>query len=280
AFLADAFIKNMHYDELARRILTASGPLSDHGEGAFLVAHGAMGGSPEAVAGATARVFLGVQIQCAQCHDHPYDKRYKQEDFYGFAAFFARTRGRPFDPGGGAKKTVALFDVPNGQIKMKKHGSDEEVEVRPRFLGRDPAHRPTDLRRAVLAREVVASDLFAKAVVNRTWAELFGRGIVDPWDDLGGERDPDHPRLLELLAADFVAGGHDLRHLLRTIALSEAYGRAATGGGDGAEKLFARAGVRPLPPETLFRSLVVATGIAESAARRLGEEELQKKLEQ
>src|SRR5262249_52080059 len=108
----------------------------------------------------------------------------------------------------------------------------------------------------------------------------FGRGIVDPWDDLGGEHDPDHPRLLELLAADFVAGGHDLRHLLRTIALSEAYGRAATGGGDGAEKLFARAAVRPLPPATLFPSLVVAPGIAESAARRLGEEELQKKLEQ
>src|SRR5262249_40024986 len=155
-FLVDAFAKDTPYDALARRILTATGPLSDHGEGAFLVAHGAMGGSPEAAAGAAARVFLGLQIQCAQCHDHPYDKRWKQQDFYGFAAFFARTRGKPFDPGVGAKKTVALFDVPFGQIKMKKHGTDEEVEVRPRFLGRDPEHGSGDLRRVVLAREIVA----------------------------------------------------------------------------------------------------------------------------
>jgi uncharacterized protein DUF1553 len=163
---------------------------------------------------------------------------------------------------------------------MKKHGTDEEVEVRPRFLGHDPPHGPTDLRRVVLAREIVASDLFAKAAVNRTWAELFGRGIVDPWDDLGGEHDPDHPPLLELLAADFVAHRYDLKHLLGTIVLSEAYGRAASGGGDGAETAFARAAVRPLPPEALFRSLLVATGIQESAARRLSEEEIAKKLEQ
>jgi hypothetical protein len=251
AFLVDAFAKNLPLDEMARRILTASGPLVDHGEGGFIFAHLGMGGSPEALAGATARIFLGLQIQCAQCHDHPYDRRYKQEDFYGLAAFFARTRAKP----------LALFDVLGGQIKMKKHGTGEEIEVRPHFLGRDPAHGYLEPRRTVLAREIIASDLFAKAAVNRTWAELFGRGIVDPWDDLGGEHDRDHPPLLALLAADLVAQKYDLRQLLRRIVLSEAYGRASIGGSAGAEKLFARAAVRPLGPEALFRSLVTATGV-------------------
>jgi hypothetical protein len=278
AFLVDAFARGLPYDELARKVLTATGPLAEHGEGGFLVTRGGMGGSPEAVAGATARIFLGLSLQCAQCHDHPYDPRYKQEDFYGLAAFFARTRARPADAGDG-KKTVELFDVRVGQIQMKKHGTDEEIAIRPRFLGREPAHTADDLRRPVLAREIIASDLFAKAVVNRTWAHLFGRGLVEPRDDLGGEHDPEHPPTLTLLASDFVAHGYDLRSLLATIVLSEAYGRASTGGSDGAEAAFARAAVRPMPPEALFRSLYVATGLRDSSARRLSPEEIDRKLE-
>ena len=281
AFLVDAFARDLPYDDLTRRILGATGPLSERGEGGFVAAHLAGGGSPETLAGATARVFLGVQIQCAQCHDHPYDRRYRQEDFWGLAAFFARTKTRPFDMGDGSgKKTLVLFDVPKGQAIMKKHGTGEDVIVAPRFLGREPEHAEGDTRRAVLAREIVASDLFAKAAVNRTWAELFGRGIVDPWDDLGGERDADHPRLLVLLADDFTARRYDLKALIRNVVLCEAYGRASAGGAGGAEKVFARASVRPLLPEALFRSLVVASGLEEAAAMRLAPETLQKKLEQ
>jgi len=278
-FLAGVFARNLPFDEMTRRILDASGPVDQRGEAGFVAAHLAGGGSPEAAAGATARIFLGLQIQCAQCHDHPYDKRYKQEDFWGLAAFFARTKTRPFDATEMGKKTLVVFDVPKGQAVMKKHGTNEDVVVAPRFLGRDPAHAFGDTRRAVLAREVVASDLFAKAAVNRTWAELFGRGIVDPWDDLGGESD-EHPAVLKLLAADFVAHKYDFRALLREIVLSEAYGRAASGGSDEAEKVFARAAVRPLPPEALFRSLIVATGLEKAAAKRLSPEEIQKKLGQ
>jgi hypothetical protein len=282
AFLADAFARNVPYDQLTHQILEADGPLSDHGAGGFVAAHLFGGGSPEALAGATARIFLGLQIQCAQCHDHPYDKRYKQEDFWGFAAFFARTKTRPLDMTDAGKKTLVLFDVPQGQAIMKKHGTNEDVDVivAPRFLGRDPAHTAGDSRRPVLAREIVASDLFAKALVNRTWAELFGRGIVDPWDDLGGEHDSDHPPLLELLAADLVARHYDFKALVRVIVLSEAYGRASSGGSDEAEKVFARASVRPLLPEALFRSFVVASGIDDVAARRLSADQVDRKLQQ
>jgi Protein of unknown function (DUF1549)/Protein of unknown function (DUF1553) len=289
-YLADAFAKDLPYDQLTHQILEADGSLVDHGEGGFVAAHLFGGGSPEALAGATARIFLGLQIQCAQCHDHPYDTRTKQEDFWGFAAFFARTKARPFDMTEAEKeptrKTLVVFDVPQGQAIMKKHGSNEDVVVAPRFLGRDPAHAAGEGRRPVLAREIVASNLFAKALVNRTWAELFGRGIVDPWDDLGGETD-EQPPLLELLAADTVAKKYDFKALVRAIVLSKAYGLASSGGDDGpggdgakAEAVFARAAVRPLLPEALFRSLVVASGIDEVATRRLSHEQVEKKLAQ
>jgi hypothetical protein len=280
-FLVDAFARDVPYDAMVRRLLEAVGPLAERGEGGFVAAHLAGGGSLEALTGATARVFLGVQLQCAQCHDHPYDKRYKQEDFWGLAAFYARTRTRNMDLGDmGGKKSLVVFDVPRGQTKMKKHGTDTEVVVQPRFLGRAGGADGRVVRRAALADAVVGSDLFAKALVNRTWAELFGRGLVDPWDDLGGENDSDHPRTLVALADELRRSGYDVRALLRTLVLSEAYGRASSGGSDGAERVFARAAVRPLSAETLFRSLVVATGTEEIAARRLSTEELQKKLAQ
>jgi hypothetical protein len=130
----------------------------------------------------------------------------------------------------------------------------------------------------VLARGVVGSDLFAKAAVNRAWAHMFGRGLVEPWDDLGGEHDPSHPALLVRLANDFVAHGHDLAWLYRTIALSDAYARGSRGDGDPAAaiRVFARAAVRPLAAEPLVSSLVVATKIDD--AMRGDEDSIQRRL--
>jgi hypothetical protein len=134
-----------------------------------------------------------------------------------------------------------------------------------------------------VARAIIESDLFAKEAVNRTWADLFGRGLVDPYDDLGGEHDPAHPPLLTELSRSFAAQGYDLRWLMRAIVLSDAYGRSSSGGtGDPAalERTFARAAVRPLQPEQLFRSLVTATGFDDVMARKLGEDAAEKKMEQ
>jgi hypothetical protein len=316
---------------MAREMLTFSGEILPSGPGVFVASH-VKGGGAETMASATARLFLGVQIQCAQCHDHPYDDRYKQEDFYGFAAFFARTKTKqekiaalaaPGDAAtltataapaatamaaadgmggetGGAEmaaleraaskdnKIYTVFDKPNGQMKFKKTGADKETVVQPRFFGRTVAPLPGEGRRDTLARAIVASDLFAKTFVDRTWAQLFGRGIVEPWDDLGGENDPKHPPLLTRLADDFRASGYDIKHLLRLLVQSRAYGLTSSIPSSAASSAsasapasasaipnsvaaappppdptasFARAAVRRLTPEELFRSLIVATGV-------------------
>jgi hypothetical protein len=300
SYFVTAFNENWRYDRVATDILTATGTLRDNPAGAFLVAREKGGGGPEAAAGATARIFLGLQIQCAQCHDHPYDKRWKQTDFYGLVGYFARTKTRR-DKGEGKLKsaeairaaqlgadkagnlpdgmmtaammsmapTYELYDQNRGEAKMHAPGATKDVVVKPRFLGRALPEPPGEPRRQTLARAIVASDLFAKALVARIWAQLFGAGLVDPWDDLGAEADPKHPKLLVTLAEDFRKSGHDFKALLRLLVLSNAYARSsapAPGGADdagAAVRAFARARVRPLAPEQLFRSLLVATGADE-----------------
>jgi hypothetical protein len=130
-------------------------------------------------------------------------------------------------------------------------------------------------RRETLARAMVGSELFAKAAVNRAWASLLGHGVVDPWDDLGGEG-ADHPELLDRLAAEFAAGGYDLKKLYKAIVLSDAYARSARGPeSKEATAEFARAPLRLLSADQLFDSLLVATGL-----ERAGRGKFRKQVEQ
>ena len=144
--------------------------------------------------------------------------------------------------------------------------------VAPKFLGRTISIKDDQSRREALADAIVESDLFAKAVVNRTWASLMGRGLVEPWDELGGENDPSHPPVLEYLAAGFVRSGYDHRALLETIVLSDAYQRssAALSPDENGTRVaaFAQAPVRPMSAEQLFRSLMMATGVENVRGRR------------
>jgi hypothetical protein len=314
-YLVQAFNENTRYDRLTHALLTATGDVRENGAAAFFAARARGGGGPEAVAGAAARIFLGLSIQCAQCHDHPYDTRWKQQDFYGLVAYFARTRVRrektmpgmdAMDDMAGAagngngggngmpnKVSFGVHEVRRGEARMRAPRSETEVVVAPRFLG-----RPTEAglasgepRRHTLARAVLASDLFPKAMVARTWAQLFGAGVVDPWDDLGAENDPQHPPLLDSLARDFRAGGFDIKALLRRMVLSAAYARssvpapvpgtnasaglatdAADAAGAAAVRAFARARVRPLSPEQLFRTLNTMTAVDEMVRHRQTEE--------
>ncbi len=284
AWLVTAFNENRPYDRIVFELLTASGDVADNGAAAFLAARARGGGGAEAMAGGAARLFLGLQIQCAQCHDHPYDPRWKQEDFYGLVGYFARTRVRR------NKNTMAdmmsdvapmagppsflVFDQRRGEARMRPPRSETDVVVPPRFLGRPLAAPPDEGRRTTLARALVESDLFAKAMVARTWSQLFGQGLADPWDDLGAENDPKHPAMLVRLAADFRGSGYDIKALLRRIVLSPAYARSSArpeglpDDGGAALRAFAQARVRPLTPEQLFRSLLTATGADQMVRRR------------
>jgi hypothetical protein len=261
-WLAEQFAEGRGWDEMTHSLLTVEGAHDEAGPAGFLVSHGRHN-RVEAVTAATSRVFLGVHLECAQCHDHPTDDRYAQEDFYGMAAYFARTKVRL------KKHRPNIVDRPRGEMRMPTAedapGSRSGPRVAPKFLGRTISIEDDQSRREALADAIVESNLFAKAMVNRTWASLMGRGLVDPWDELGGEDDPSHPPLLEHLASVFVRSGYDHRALIETIVLSDAYQRssAAPFPDDAGARVaaFAQAPVRPMSAEQLFRSLMMATGV-------------------
>jgi hypothetical protein len=297
-WFVDAFNTNVGYDKITAAVLAGSGDVREHGALAFLAARFRAGG-PEAIAGSAARVFLGLQIQCAQCHDHPYDTRWKQEDFWGLVAYFAGTKVKAEEATATASekmegekmegKPAKTFVVRDGKgvARMHRPGATEDVIVEPRFLGYRPDERATESRRRTFARALVETDLFPKAMVGRTWAQLFGHGLIDPWDDLGADNDPKHPALLVKLARDFRASGFDIKRLIRQIVLSTAYARssaAAPGAPDTPEAIevavraFARAGIRPLTPEQLFRTLAVETGAEIIARHRSKSEERAEKM--
>ncbi|MFZ4575585.1 MAG: DUF1549 domain-containing protein [Phycisphaerales bacterium] len=166
-----------------------------------------------------AQAFLGTRIQCAQCHNHPFD-RWTMDDYYGFAAFFTRV-GRK--PGEDPRETV-VFNSPDGDIKHPIGGSS----VAPRFLGSDRAPAADKDRRLALAEWLTSADntMFARNISNFVWAHFFHRGIVEPVDDVRVSNPPVNGALLDALAARLVADAYDFRPLVRAICLSNAYQRS------------------------------------------------------
>jgi len=295
-WLEEALREGRPYDAMVAEILTATGDIPEGREGSYLFVRGRQN-QVEALAGATARIFLGVQIECAQCHDHPYYDQYKREDFYRFAAYFGRTRVRIAKKEKNKKKgplVVAIKERPRGEVHLPLADGSPGAVIEPRFLGREVTASEGESRRETLVRAIRGSDLLAKAAVNRIWSQLLGRGLVEPWDDLVGEGDKSHPEGLTLLAESFAEGGYDHRALLREIVLSPAYQRSSAAGdgargdqgaedGQAAARVFARASVRPLSAYQLFNAIALATGLGDSdrpAYRRLVEERRDKALAQ
>jgi hypothetical protein len=204
----------------------------------------------EEVASRTARLFLGVKVGCAQCHDHPFDK-WKRQQFWDFAAFFApSTQQFGGVPGGG-----------RGELKIP--GTDKAV--RPRFLdGVEPKLTPGQDPRPALLDWMTAADnpYFARATVNHTWEYFFGVGLVEPPDEESADNPPSHPELLDELARRFAAHGYDLKYLIRGIVLSKPYQLSSRRPHPGPDdpRLFGRARVRGLSPEQLYDCLALATG--------------------
>lgn len=275
------------YDEMVADLLTATGDYSGGQEAGYLLVRGRQK-QVEALAGATARIFLGVQIECAQCHDHPYYDQYKQEDFFRFAAYFGRTQVRQAKKNKkdkGEPPVITVKERRRGEVHVPLADGSPGVVVEPALLGREVEAAEGETRRETLARAIRGSDLLAKAAVNRIWSTMLGRGLVEPWDDLVGENDASHPESLRLLAESFATSGYDQRALLRQIALSSAYQRSAAGADDqgAAARVFARAQVRPLSAYQLFGSLAAATGLGESDRpnyRRMVEEKRERALAQ
>lgn len=218
AWLRDALRQNLPYDEFARQIVTAQG--STWRDGPAVLYRDRR--TPEEMATLVSQVFLGVRLECARCHHHPFE-RWSQSDFYAFAAHFARV-GRKgaglLPPTSGGEEMI--FAADEGSLVDPCAGT----EVAPRTLGSD---EPTPLAghdpREALADWMTSPDnpYFASVAVNRVWADLMGGGLVEPVDDLRATNPASNPRLLVALERDFRANGYDLRQLVRTIAGSHVY---------------------------------------------------------
>ena len=270
----DVFAKNLPYNEMFRRLVSAGGVPQVDGAAAFPWRFLRGGGGAPELTTRVSRLFLGAQIQCAQCHDHPWD-RWTQEDFHGVAAFFVRVRQRKLKPEDPRDKGVEIFDAPNGESQFGEGRSRRAVP--PRFLdGELPGKN--EPRRAAFARLASRPEnpRFARALVNRYWGHFFGRGLVHPVEELNERNRPSHPELLDALAAGFVRSGHDLKWLIRAVVTSRAYqlsSRRPRGVHAPAPHHFSYALTRAMSPEELFNSLIEASGSEErlrAAAKRSG----------
>lgn len=219
AWLRDAFRRNQPYDQFVRELVTAQG--STWRNGAAVVFRDRR--EPAELTTIMAQLFLGIRLDCARCHHHPFEV-WGQDDFYSFAAYFARI-GRK---GQGLSEPISggeeiMFTADKGTVKHPL--TKQDMEPRPLFGKADAPGEDLDPRQVLAAWMTAdANPYFAKVIVNRVWADLMGRGIVEPVDDLRATNPPTNGPLLDALALDFRKNGHDLKKLIRTIMTSYVYG--------------------------------------------------------
>jgi hypothetical protein len=234
------------WDEMARELLTATGDSHVVGPANF----GRMVADPRAHAELVGRFFLGMRLGCANCHNHPLDK-WTQDDYHGLAAIFARLeRGR-------------IVELTARGAVTNLRTSEPAV---PRIPGLRDLPGDGDHRQAVFQWAVAdPNNYFARATVNRLWRAMFGRGLIEPPDDLRDTNPATHPELLELLAADFAKHRYQIRHTLRRIALSDTYARSAVPLDDNGpdDQFYSHALRRSLDPEILVDAISDVTGVAE-----------------
>jgi hypothetical protein len=258
-WLEENFNKNTSWDQMVREVLTADGDTDKNGAVIYFLANA----TPDKLTDNATRMFLGVQLQCAQCHNHPFTE-WKQNEYWGMAAFFTKVRlnGNPRQVArqGG---TVSISETGRGQplrlpISAKR--------VPPKFLqGEEPKFAADDSYRSALANWTTSpkNAYFSRAMVNRLWAQFFGRGIVNPVDDMHDGNRPSHPQLLADLSAQFAANSFDVKYLIRAVCNSETYQRTSKptdSNQDAGPELFARMAVKVLTPEQLFDSLAEVVG--------------------
>ena len=264
-WIRQSLASNKPYDLVAQERIAAQGA---DGASKHLIRAGA---NVERVVAEQFRVFFGRRMDCAQCHNHPYDL-WTQNQFWGLAAFF----GRATNIGSGSNQVV--FDDPAGQeqdygemgqtslvFEQVTHPRNR-TRVEPAFLDGTvlaPASR-TD-QRLELARWMTDHPDFARATVNRYWGHFFGRGLVEPVDDFRLGNPATHPRLLNRLAGDFREHGYDLKHLIRRIVLSRTYQLSGqTNPGNREDSInYSHALPRPLEAEVLLDAISAATGVSE-----------------
>jgi hypothetical protein len=289
-YLRDSFARNKPYDRMVHELVSATGVTSPGAEGFNGAANFLVGKLEENAALATAdtaRIFLGLQVQCTQCHNHPFNE-WKQQKFWEMNAFFRQTRGlREFVPGtrdiasarlanedfggegsGDAEKAEIFYELRNGEMKVAYPVFVDGTPISPSGYLEDVN------RREELAKLIVNSYEMPKALVNRTWAHFLGYGFTKPVDDLGPHNPPTHPELLDYLGQQLRENSFNIKDLIKWIALSEPYSLSSkiTAGNKsddpalGEQPKFSHFYLRQMTAEQLYESLLTATHAEETQA--------------
>lgn len=263
-WVRDALTKNMPYNQFVQELIAADGELRDNGAGHYIMRYER---SPVFLTSHTSRLFLGLPMQCAECHDHK-TEAWSQENFYEIAAFFAgidsQRKGdiQTTDMVGNERRmdNFLIINKPEDSIWVRRL----EKHVRPHFLDGTEYKGSLLKKREALAQWITdkSNPYFSQAIVNRIWKHFMGRAFVEPVDGFGEENPPTNPELLKWLSKDFVIHGYDLQHLMRTLLNSETYQRTSqtNESNKNDELYYSHAYVKPLSAEQFFYSLLQATG--------------------
>ncbi len=256
-WLRNAFRDNMPVNRMVEELVTAQGSIFTNGPANYF----RVATSPDDLAETTAQVFMGVRLQCAKCHHHPFES-YGQDDYYGLAAYFSRIRTKGSDEFGLFGGEQVVYVAKSGDVYQPRTGK----KMAPRPLNDEPADDPVDRRRA-LAKWLTgkSNPWLARNIVNRYWGYSLGKGLVNPIDDLRETNPPSNPELLDALAGAFVNSGFDLKHLLRLILTSKTYQLSSLPTPDNRldTTFFTHYTLKRLTAEQLLDAINLATGTFE-----------------
>lgn len=277
---------NVPWDRIATDFICATGDVREEGATAIIMAQD---GRTEETTAEVSRIFLGIQIQCAQCHDHPWDQ-WRREQFHELAAFFPRVAVRPVQTPTRRTFAVVTNDQPERRRQRpgdnNRRGSAEHYmpdldnpdkpgsRTQPKFFltgAQIPFGAADADRRGQLAEWLTDTPWFATAMVNRMWSEFVGEGFYEPIDDLGPDRTPTAPEAVEHLSRQFARSGYDVKWLMRTICATEAYQRESRPRRNSDQPPMTANVPQRLRGDQLFNALLTALGIDESETRGLAQ---------
>ncbi|MCA9049676.1 MAG: DUF1549 domain-containing protein [Planctomycetaceae bacterium] len=292
-FFREAFAKNRPWDQIVVDLVTAEGHFEENGAVNYILAQMQMQDDGVQLTAMTTRLFLGMQVQCTQCHNHPFNN-WQQSQFWEFNSFFrqvAKQDHRKVDPVTGRQvddySEVFSRDF-SGPVYFEKRSGLMQVAF-PKYFGREIDPEAFD-RRKEFASLLVAADggetpMIAQAFVNRTWGYFFGYVFTLPIDDLGPHNPPSHPALLERLSKEFVASNYDVKQLVRWIVNSLPYSLTSQYGEDnavdnpaaGEVPLFSHMYLKSMQAEQLYDSLITASNAHKSGLGGWDEQEEQRR---
>ncbi len=262
-FIRDSVAENKPYNKFVHEILTATGSTYQNGPTNYY----RIERQPSGRAETTAQVFLGIRLSCARCHKHPFDE-WTTDDYWNFAAFTGKVNTR----GGNIYQELVVYHNPAGRVINQSVQGNRGQVAQPTFLGGETlpeAHRAEAIDHLADWITSDSNPYFAKATVNRLWSYYFGRGIVDPVDDMRATTPASVEGLLEALAEEFVRSGYDTKHIIKLMLNSRTYQLSAEPNETNEldDRFFSRFMPRPLMAQVLLDVLNDVTGTSEKYGR-------------